>query len=655
MAGVSAASKPGGSSVAAEGRTGLFFCRCGPNLGHVVALRELEESGAWPQAGCVATHEVLCSEEGKAWLAERIRGEGLERVVIAACSPKEHEATFRKVMAREGRSPFLLQMVNLREQVEWAGGAAELATERARRLVRGALARVALHRPLEESSVPAQGGVLVVGGGAAGISAALALARRGRSVILAEREFALGGLAAQLDEIFPDLACASCFMEPALDQVLHHEHVEVVTGAEVTRVRGAAGRFAVELAVRPRRVNAAACLGCGQCAAACPVEVAGPWPGSGDRRKAIHLPYVGCLPHASVVDEGACLRFQGRTCEACAAACAFGAVQLDQRPATRELEVGAIVIATGLRPGEVDGPEGVVSSYQLERMLHPNGPTGGRIVGPGGKVPRDVLLASAAGPGADAELGAREILKLAHLVKARLPGACVAVAGGLDRAPALAASAGRLAREGIELLAASVVPGDIAPDGDRVLVRLSEGSVEGVRAADLVVLHAPARPASGAAALGDLLRIARDGGGFLEDGASPFQPTATRVPGVFVAGAAAGPRPIAQAIRDGTAAAGMVLSLLAPGEPVPVEPLGAEVDLALCGGCGVCASVCPFGAVTVTIEAGRRRARVEPVHCRGCGTCAAACPTGAAGARHFTRAQISAEISALLRPAASRG
>ena len=632
----------GSPAAGAAGRTGLYFCRCGPNLGQVVRIGELEDPARWPSAADVATHSILCSAEGKAWLAERIGAHGLERIVVAACSPREHEQTFRGVLAAAGRSPFFLQMVNLREQVDWVGGDADQATERARRLVAAALARIALHAPLAAEEVEVAADVLVLGAGAAGLSAAVALAGKGRKVVLAERELVVGGLANQLDEVFPELECASCFMEPVLDRVLHHDRIEVLTGAEVRRVRGAAGRFEVELALRPRGVDPAACLGCGECAKVCPAERVDPFAAGLAPARAIGLPYVGCLPHVSAIDPGACLRGRGEPCDACLAACAFGAIRLDDPPSARTVTVGAIVVATGLSPGEVEGPDGVVSSYQLERMLHPDGPTGGIVRGACGEAPRAVLLVSDADE--DGELASLEILKLAHLVRARLPGARVAVAGDLDRVPQLRRRAAELAAQGIEFVPGRLAEGGVARDRDRLAVRLVAGSGVAVRAADLVVVHAAARPAPGADRLAELLRVQTGERGFLLDrSASPFEPTATRIAGVYVAGAAAGPRTIAQSIRDGAAAAGLVHASLVPGERRLVEPLAAVVDEALCGGCGVCASACPFLAIRM-----EGKAMIDAVHCRGCGTCAAACPTGAASARHFTRAQLEAEISALL-------
>jgi heterodisulfide reductase subunit A2 len=255
---VTATAPPGsGAAPPSDGapRTGLFFCRCAGNLGQVIQLGALGRAERWPGAAAVETHDVLCSPAGQAWLRGRLEALGLTHLVVAACSPREHEQTFRRVMGAAGRSPWLLQMVNLREQVEWAGGPSGPATARAARLVAAGLARVAFHRHVEPELREVSPDVLVVGGGPAGTAAALALARKDRKVLLVERSPALGGLANRLDQIFPDLACASCFMEPALDELLHHERIEVLTQAEVRAVRGSAGRFEVELALAPRVID----------------------------------------------------------------------------------------------------------------------------------------------------------------------------------------------------------------------------------------------------------------------------------------------------------------------------------------------------------------------------------------------------------------
>jgi heterodisulfide reductase subunit A-like polyferredoxin len=500
-------------------RVGLFLCRCGGNLGRIVGIDALAEPARWPVGTHVAVHDLLCAPEGIAWLRERIREEGLDRAVVGACSPGEHEATFRAAAAEEGRSPWNVHLVNLREQVEWIEGDPVEATARAERLLRAGLARVALHRDLPRREVEASPDVLVIGGGAAGLAAARTLAGPARRAIVIEREFALGGFAARSDAPLLEGACGSCVVSPVIDELLHDPAVEVLTGAEVTAVRGSFGRFDVEVRRRARHVDAERCLGCPACVEACPVEWSDPRDG-GRPRRAIGMPWEGCLPYVPAIDPARCSALQGGACRACGDACAVGAIRLDEEDHLHELHVGAIVVATG-------------STLRTSR-------------------------------GAPVE-----------------------------------------------------------------------------------------SPAEGSDALARMLRIEAGEDGFLDDvGPSPFEPTAARVAGIFVAGAAAGPRALRAAIRDGVAAAGTILALLRPGERLLVEPLAPAVLASACCGCGACVTACAFGAVRRDAATGR--VRVEPLHCRGCGGCAAACPTGAMGAPHQTRGQIAAEISALLAPEGTR-
>jgi heterodisulfide reductase subunit A len=480
---------------------------------------------------------------------------------------------------------------------------------------------------------------VVVGGGAAGISAALTLARRGRKVLLVERSPVLGGVVNVLDEIFPGLECASCLVEPALDEVLHHPNVEVLTCAEVADVRGSHGDLTVRVAVRPRRVDPAACVGCDGCRGVCPVELPG-HDGLGTRR-AVGLPYTACLPPVSVVDD-ACLHLRGGDCHACVEACPFGAIHLDDLPAEHSFRCGAVILATGHEAPPPPDLPGLVTAYQLERMLHPGGPTCGRLLRPDGAPPRSVLLAPSAS--ACDDLWPDALAKLGRHLRLRFPEMEVSVAGALDAMPRYAGLAQALAGAGAAVLPGTLDPERVVRDGDALVATLAGGArVQ----ADLVVLWESPRPSAGTSDLARRLRIAVRPDGFLVDQATPFQPTLTRTAGVHVAGAAGGPRPVAQAIRDGVAAAGMVLSALDPSRRMVLEPLAAEVDAERCAACGICGSVCPYGAVGLAGELGA--SRVEPSFCHGCGSCAAACPSGAIHAPHFTRHQIAEELSGLLR------
>jgi heterodisulfide reductase subunit A len=307
-----------------------------------------------------------------------------------------------------------------------------------------------------------------------------------------------------------------------------------------------------------------------------------------------------------------------------------------------------VVLATGLSPPPPPPVPGAVSAWQLERMLHPGGPTRGRLLRADGEAPRSVLLAPA--PDADDDLWPDELAKLGADLRERFPETAVTVAGALAGSPRFARLARRLAACGAALVPGALDPGDGAADGEGIRARLSGGPELRV---DLAVLWQTPRPAPGSAALATSLRLSVRADGWLEDRGSPFEPTLTRTAGLHVAGAAGGPRSVLQAIRDGSAAAGQILSALEPGAPLPLEPLAACVDEARCVACGVCASTCPFGAVGLDALAGA--SRVEPSFCHGCGSCAAACPSGAITAPHFTHEQIAQEISGLLRDGEAPG
>jgi len=628
---------PGG----VPGRTALVFCHCGPNLGEVVRLGDLAAPAAWPEADLVASFPLLCSPAGKSWLAERIRLDRVASVVIAGCSPREHEETFRSVLASGGTDPERLQMVNLREQGEWLGGDPAEATAQARSLVRAALARVRHHVAIPRREVEVSGNAVVVGSGAAGVSAALALGRRGRRVLLVEREPALGGRVNLLDEVFPATECASCLMAPALDAVLHHPNIEVLSRAEVREVQGSVGNFTVRVALHPRRVDPAACLGCGGCASICPVEL--PTADGLGRRSAVGIPHPGAFPNAAAVDD-ACLHLSGGDCTACADACPAGAIHLDEPPGERAFRCGAVILATGLETPPAPAGREVLTAWQLERMLHPSGPTLGRLSRPDGSPPRSLLLAP--GKGAVDRLWPDELAKLALVARRKNPDVAVAVAGGLHHTPLCAGLSARLVAAGVRLVEGALEGVEGVAEERELVARLTGGAVE---RAELVAVWQAPRPAPGTAELARRLGIALSEDGFLRDRTTPLDPTSSRVPGIYVAGAAGGPRPVDEAVRDGLAAAGQVLSSLDPGERLVLEPLAAEVDANRCASCGVCASVCPFGAIAPDRFLGV--SRVEPSFCRGCGSCAAACPAAAIAAPHFTALQLAEEISGLLRPA----
>ncbi|MFH1501867.1 MAG: CoB--CoM heterodisulfide reductase iron-sulfur subunit A family protein [Candidatus Eisenbacteria bacterium] len=656
-------------------RTGVFVCECGPNIGDAMNVAELvSRASGLPGVVHAERHRLLCSDEGKRVIEDAVRKHGLTRVVVAACSPKEHEKTFRGVLECSGLNPFLLQMANIREQCAWVTRDTALATEKAGRLIRAAVNRVARHAPLEAREIDCMPDALVVGAGVAGMSAALTMAQKARKVYVVEKEPWVGGSTVRCEDVFPGLECASCMLEPMMDELLHNDRIEVLTGTEVAEVLGSRGNYTVRVTTHARSVDIGSCIGCGTCAQACPVRVPDPQVAGQGERAAIDTPFAGALPSVPALDRNACPRYadgeagEGEPCGACAAACPFGAIDYSQEDVSRELTVGAVVLATGftLFDSETAGRYGwgtipdVRDALEFERMLSSNGPTDGRVVKASGDEPDTVALIHCVGSRTSefhsycSGVCCGYMLKFAHLIRKQLPDARV-----LDLCADLCLPGRGAERLHRELLADGKVeflrtmePGSVKVeerDGRPVVTYVSAQGEILSRECDVVVLAPAMEGGSDAARLAELFEIAPpdDASGFLESVHAKLAPVSTTSEGVFVVGAARGPCDIETAVAQGQAAAGKVLQSLVPGERLVLEATVATVDGDACSRCGVCVSVCPFGAMKRGREDGLIRA--DDTLCRGCGTCAAACPSGAASAMHFDDAQISAEIRGALR------
>ncbi len=299
-------------------KTVVFLCECGPIIKDLVDLDSLRQSvSELGDVGAVERYPTLCSADGKKWLAEKMREHDGLRPVFAACSPREHVETLAEACVEAGVNPYITGRANVREQCAWVTNDRAAATRKAEHLIEAAIARALENAPLIAPEIECDTGVLVVGSGVAGMTAALLLGDAGRRVTVVEREPVIGGKTVLLDELYPDMDCAPCLLEPLMDRILHHPNIEVLLSSEVEGVLGYLGNYTVRIARRARHVSIEGCYGCGSCADACPVEVADPINGGLSTRKAIHIPYAGCLPHASVIDTGACLHFNGGECEAC--------------------------------------------------------------------------------------------------------------------------------------------------------------------------------------------------------------------------------------------------------------------------------------------------------------------------------------------------
>jgi len=637
------------------GRIAVFLCKCGGNISDVVDFEALarELAGA-PWVVAVEEHNLLCSPDGKAFMTEAMRRTGATHAVAAACSPKDHEADFRRVLEEAGVNPFLLQMANIREQCAWITKDHRRALEKARAMTMAAVKRVALHQALEQVEIECNPDLLVVGGGIAGIEAALTAARAGRRVTLVERAFSLGGRVPEYEEVAPNMECGPCLIAPRLSEISEQPGVRILTGAEVTSVRGFHGSFEATIVVRARQVDAESCIGCGECAAACPVDTPNEFNRGMDARKAISIPFPGAVPNCSVVDAAACLRGRGEDCAACAAACPVGALDFSQEDRTVVVESGAVILATGFDDagaGGLGGMDDVITLREYERMCSGTGPTQGRLLKKDGTAPARIAVVHCA---SREELGVcggfccTAALMVAPL--ARMSGAeCEVVHVCSDLVVPGSAGAGLLAAAEskgarfVRLEGHAGIRVEAAEGGGRRVV--GDGGRREVLA-DMVVLVDGARAGTGARLVATDLFLESGPGGFLKPDHPILRPVGATVDGVYLAGGVLGPRGIAQAVAEAHAAAGQAIAAVQPGKRMKIEVITASTDDAACCGCLICMSACPFGATVMDAETGL--VGVNAVLCRGCGTCVAACPTGAATARHFSREQIAAEMEEVL-------
>jgi heterodisulfide reductase subunit A len=664
-------------------RIGVYLCECGPNIKEAIDVNEIREfTQSLENVVLTKPFHLLCSEEGKTLLEEDIKKYHLTNVVLAACSPKEHEITFRKVLHNAGLNPFLLQIANIREQCAWVVKDKALATQKAKAMIAAAVKRVAFHEPLEMKEIQYQSDVLVVGAGVAGISAALSLAQKNRKVYLVEKLPCIGGKVARYEKVFPSLECASCVLDPLLDEVLHNEHIEVMTCSEVQEVLGFYGNFIVRVKKKARFVDSTSCIGCGACFEVCPVKVKNEYNERLNNRKAIYIPYPGALPHVAVIDQEHCLHLQGKECNACQNACPFGSIQYEETDQSQELKVGAIVLATGFDvfdPKKVSQYgygkiEDVYTSLEFERLLSSTGPTEGKILLKNGQPPKRIALIHCVGSRTRkyneycSSVCCTYSLKFAHMVKEQLPDSSITefysdfCLPGREPQSFFNTLADKKEIDFVQVKNIDSI--ELNQKNSKILITYEDidGKIKG-HSFDLVILSVAIEAARDAREVAEIFGISRGKDGFFLEEHANVAPVSTSVGGVFIAGCAHGPKDIQGAVAEGHAAAGRILSKLIPGEKFLLEPITAEVDEDLCSGCKTCISLCPYKAITYNppsppfskggqgglLDEKVKVAKINEVLCRGCGICVAACPSATIKARNFTDKQIVAEIKGLLQ------
>ncbi len=645
-------------------RVGVFVCHCGINIAKTVDVeRVTAEIAKEPGVVFTTNYTYVCSTPGQQMIVDAIKEHKLERLIVASCSPKMHELTFRKAAAKGGMNPFYCEMANIREQCSWVHEDRDKATQKAIDIIRTILVKVAGNAKLEITSIPIERRALVIGAGIAGIQAALDIANGGHKVLLLDRYPCIGGHMAQLGETFPTLDCASCIFTPKVVEVAQNENITLLAYSELEQVTGSVGNFEVTIRKKDRSVIESKCTGCGLCQQKCPSKVINEFDRGISMRKAIYIPFAQAVPNIATIDRENCRYYKTGKCKVCQKICQAGAVVFDQEDEVITEKVGAIVVATGyeLLGKDAYGEYGygkypdVINSLQLERMFSASGPTTGEIRRPSdGEIPKEIVFIQCVGSRDDSKgipycskICCMYTAKHTRLYKHRVHEGQAYVfymdvrAGG-KRYEEFVKQA--MVEEGAIYLRGRV--SKIYPRGKKLIVRgadtLSGKQIE--IPADMVVLASAIVAAPGMEDLARKLRIGYDENKFFAEAHVKLRPVETNTAGIFLAGACQAPKDIPDTVSQAGCAAAKVLNLFA-NETLSSEPVVAWVDEEICSGCGLCIGACAYDARKMDEKS--HVVIVEDVLCQGCGACATACPSSACELKNFRTDQIVSMVDAI--------
>ena len=659
-------------------KIGVFICHCGSNIAGTVDCGKVAEiAKTYPDVAFSTDTMYTCSEPGQEEIVAAIKEHKLDGVVVASCTPRMHEPTFRRTVERAGLNKYMFEMANIREHVSWIGKDKEANTNKAAELVRIAVEKLRRDNPLFSKSFESTKRVLVIGGGVAGIQAALDCADAGLDVLLVERESHIGGKMAKLDKTFPTVDCSSCILGPKMVDVAQHPKITLMAASEVTNVSGYVGNFTVTVKKKATYVDWSKCTGCGACMDKCPAkktpdkfnEFVGP-------TTAINIPFPQAIPKKATINAEFCRKLTSGKCGVCAKVCPTGAINYEMKDEEVTETVGAIVAATGydLMDWTVYGEYGagqypdVITSLQYERIMSASGPTGGHIKRPSdGKEPKSVVFIQCVGS-RDKSIGrpycsgfcCMYTAKHAMLIRDKYPDTDVYVFYIDVRTPGK--NFDEFYRRAVEDYGVNYIKGQVGkvmpqPNGQLLVqgVDLLDNK-QILMEADMVVLATAIEPNADVRRIATMLTASIDTNNFLTEAHAKLRPVESPTAGVFLSGVCQGPKDIPETVAQAGAAAVKAIGLLAK-DKLMTNPCTAKSDELLCNGCSQCANVCPYGAISYEtklindhgIREDRRVAVVNSALCQGCGACTVTCPSGAMDLQGFANRQILAEVDAICR------
>ncbi len=644
-------------------RIGVYVCHCGSNIAEVVdidqVVRFAEQQG---DVVMVKDHTHMCSEVGQRLVIDDIKEHKLDRVVIAACSPQFQGATFMTTVEKAGLNPYVFEMANIREQCSWPHFSfKEEATEKAKSLTNMAITKARLDEPLEKLSMPVGKRVLVVGGGIAGIQAALDLGNAGFKVYLVEKEPSIGGHMVKLSRTFPTEDCAACILSPKMADVPANPNIELMTSTELLSVDGFLGNYQVTVRKKPTFVDPSLCTCCEKCEDVCPVVVPNEQDEGLTSRRAIYLPNSIAVPHTYILDSESCLGLFPLACTKCSEVCEPNAINYDDKPQELTFTVDTIIVSTGYQVFDATQKavygfgkfDNVYTSLELERIIA-HATEGEPITDLGKRIAFIQCVGSRdeqCGNEYCSRICCMYASKLAQLLKRTDKSKDVYIFYTDLRAygKGFEEYYKRAQREGVKFIRGRVAQLQENMHNGRILLKaedtLSRDIIESEF--DSVILSVGMIPHEGTGIVAELLRLAKGDDGFLKEAHPKFRPVDTLSEGVFVAGTVQGPKDIPDSVAQGSAAAARAITLMNPGKFI-ADPYTSLVDEDVCSGCGACVAVCPYSAISLEVKNGKRISNVNTVLCKCCGNCAATCPSGAMEQRGFTSNQILAMVEKAL-------
>ncbi|MHA1384259.1 MAG: 4Fe-4S binding protein [Candidatus Helarchaeota archaeon] len=644
-------------------RIGVFICHCGVNIGGVVNISELRDfSKKLDDVVFVEESEFMCSSIGQNLIKTSAKKYNLNRILIASCSPKMHELTFRDLLKEINLNPYLLEIVNLREQCSWCHSEfPKAATEKAKNLIKMAVARLKYLEPLASKEVPIKRQTLIIGGGIAGMRAAIDVSKQGFPVYLLEKKPYLGGHIVQHNILYPNHSNPSEVYNKFVKQI-KNEDLKIILNSELEKVEGYIGNYRITIKKHPEYVNNL-CNLCGECEKVCPIEINNEFNFFMNKCKAIHLPFPNVYPRKYIIDYRSCTK-----CGKCLEICKRNAINLKAKEETVEFEVGTIIVATGF---EIYTPvneygfgnsSNIITLLELERLLNKSGPTQGEIKRlSDGKKPKRIVFIGCVGSREPSDVDTLRhycsriccssiMMNSIHL-KEIAPDIDLVVlyrdlrthGRGHERLYTLARKNGvKFIRYSVENKPEVI----IESKKDNFSIKVYDTSLQTnfIIPCDVIVLASATIAPLESDTRTTKLRITLS-----QDELHPkLAPLDTISKGIYVAGAAQGPKDVIDSIAQASGAAAKVIIPMEQGQ-IPIESIVAQINENLCSGCGICEESCAFNAIKLESINSIKVAKVIEAACKGCGVCGASCPAGAIKMLHFTDKQIYSALEALLK------